>query len=433
MMYRWLYTVLFYALLPAILLRLLYRSIKSPAYRRRWAERFGVFSLNGAVDGAIWLHAVSVGETLAALPLAKALLQEYPQRLLVISTTTPTGSERVTSLFAREIADKKIHHVYAPYDLPFSLDNFFCRIKPQLAIVMETELWPNMIHACARRHIPVLVANARLSEKSARGYARISALSKTMLAELSVVAAQNEPDASRFVTLGLNSDKLRVTGSIKFDLELTAEVQTRARQLQQNWSHHGQRLVWLAASTHPGEDEIILRIFKQCKERVPDLVLILVPRHPERFNNIYQLCMKSGFKTLRRSEMQTAPAPQADMDIVLGDTMGELLAFYGACDLAFVGGSLVPVGGHNLIEPAAWAKPIVCGKHLFNFADVAELLKQQQALLVCEDENVLQKQIEMLLLDASARTRMGNAAQKIARENRGALQRLLAEIKLLLT
>lgn len=430
MISRRLYTVLFYALLPAILLRLLYRSIKSPGYRRRWAERFGVFSLNGGADRVIWLHAVSVGETLAAVPLVRALLHAYPQHALLISTTTPTGSERVTTLFAREIADKKVHHVYAPYDLPFALDNFFCRIKPQLAIVIETELWPNMIHACAQRQIPVLVANARLSEKSARGYARIGGLSKTMLAELSVVAAQNEQDALRFVALGLSRDKLRVTGSVKFDLDLSAAVQTQAGELRKAWSCQDQHLVWLAASTHPGEDEIILNIFKKCKQRIPDLVLVLVPRHPERFNNIYQLCVKSGFKTQRRSEMSASKSE--DMDIVLGDTMGELLAFYGACDLAFVGGSLVPVGGHNLIEPAAWAKPIVCGKHLFNFADIAEKLKQQQALLVCENENELQKQIEMLLLDRSARSKMGEAAQKIARENRGALQRLLAEIKLLL-
>jgi 3-deoxy-D-manno-octulosonic-acid transferase len=383
----------------------------------------------------IWLHAVSVGEALAAVPLVRALQQQYPDRQLVITTTTPTGSERVTSLFAREIADKKILHIYAPYDMPFALNNFLSRIEPQLVVVMETELWPNMIHSCALRNIPVLLANARLSEKSARGYARISGLSKAMLGEITVVAAQNSQDGLRFVRLGLSREKLRVTGSIKFDLDLSVEVLEHARELKMAWSNHGQRRVLLAASTHPGEDEIILSTFKKCKERFRDLLLVLVPRHPERFNSIYQLCVKSGFRTMRRSEMHrsetkiSSPSPGQGIDIVVGDTMGELLVFYGACDLAFVGGSFVPVGGHNLIEPAAWALPIVCGKYLFNFADVTARLKQQEALLVCETEKELQENIEMLLLDKSKRTAMGAAAQQTANENRGALQRLLAEIK----
>lgn len=422
--------------MPAILLRLLYRSIKAPAYRRRWAERLGLFAGTNPANAPIWLHAVSVGETLAALPLIKALLVQYPDRQLVITTTTPTGSERVTALFARELADKKILHVYGPYDIPFALNNFLNRIKPQLAIVMETELWPNMIHACALRQIPVLFANARLSAKSAMGYARISGLTRAMLAEISIVAAQNSKDGSRFVELGLSGEKLRVTGSIKFDLELSIEVQQRAAALNRSWHSNSERRVLLAASTHPGEDEIILRIFKRCKDRIPDLLLVLVPRHPERFNNIYQLCMKSGFKTLRRSEelrSEARPTVEPDVDIVLGDTMGELLVFYGACDLAFVGGSLVPVGGHNLIEPAAWARAIVCGKHLFNFADVTDMLKQQQALLICETEKELQAGIETLLRDDAKRISMGAAAQKVASENRGALQRLLTEIKTFLT
>ena len=377
---------------------------------------------------------VSVGETLAAVPLIKALRQQHPETLLVITTTTPTGSERVTSLFASEIADKKILHVYAPYDIPCALGNFLDRIKPKLAIVMETELWPNMIHACALRSIPVVIANARLSEKSAKGYARVAGLSRAMMNEIAVVAAQNSRDGLRFVDMGLGKEKLRVTGSIKFDLVLSAEIHARAAELKRAWSNNNQRLVFLAASTHPGEDEIILRVFKKCKEQRPGLLLVLVPRHPERFNSIYQLCVKSGFKTVRRSETQntTLPSSQHDVDIVLGDTMGELLVFYGACDIAFVGGSLVPVGGHNLIEPAAWALPILCGKHLFNFSDVAEVLQQQQALLVCETETVLYDRVAGLLQEPAKRKDMGIAAQRTANENRGALQRLLTEINFFL-
>jgi len=433
MIYRRLYTFLFYALLPLILLRLLFRSIKAPAYRRRWAERFGLFSFSCGDKPTLWLHAVSVGETLASVPLIKELLKQYPEYLLVITTTTPTGSERVTALFAQEIAEQKIFHVYAPYDIPLALNRFVKRIKPRLTVVMETELWPNTIHCCFIRHIPVLVANARLSEKSAKGYARLSGLTKAMLGEITVIAAQNQQDGDRFFKLGLDQHKLKVTGSIKFDLDLSIEVKQKAEALKKIWSDNNKRLVLLAASTHQGEEEIIVNAFKKWKKIIPDLLLVLVPRHPEWFSNVYQLCVDHGFKTQRRSEIQKSPeALINDIDILIGDTMGELLAFYGACDIAFVGGSLIPVGGHNLIEPAAWALPIVCGEHLFNFAEVTELLMRQNALFICETEADLEQYVETLLLGREKRKTMGLAAQKVAHENRGALQRLLLEIKSLL-
>jgi len=431
MIYRRIYTLLFYALLPVILLRLLFRSIKAPAYRHRWLERFGFFPVAGISKPSIWLHAVSVGETLAAVPLIKELGKQYPGHLLIVTTTTPTGSGRVTSNFAREIAEQKILHVYAPYDVPFALDNFLEKTKPQLAIVMETELWPNMIHLCHHQNIPVLVANARLSEKSARGYARFSSLMKNMLGEISCVAAQHQQDGNRFMALGLSKKKLRVTGSIKFDLDLSTEVQQLAETLRNTWSPQHSRLVLLAASTHPGEDEIVIAAFKQWKKNTPGLLLVLVPRHPERFNSVYQLCVQQGLKTERRSEMQKTSSTfmASDIDVVLGDTMGELLTFYGACDIAFVGGSLIPVGGHNLIEPAAWAKPIICGPYLFNFSEVAGLLKSNDALLICKTENELREGVEELLRSESKRKSMGQAAQNISYKNRGALQRLLLEIK----
>ena len=336
----------------------------------------------------------------------------------------------MTTLFAQAIAEQKIFHVYAPYDIPLALNRFIKKINPRLTVVMETELWPNMIHCCFVRRIPVLLANARLSEKSARGYARLSGLTKEMLSEVTVIAAQNQQDGDRFTRLGLDSHKLKVTGSIKFDLDLSVEVKQKAVELKKAWSNNNERLVLLAASTHQGEDEIIINAFKKWKKIIPDLLLVLVPRHPERFNNIYQLCVDHGFKTRRRSEMEKSAAILInDIDILIGDTMGELLAFYGASDIAFVGGSLIPVGGHNLIEPAAWALPMVCGKHLFNFAEVSELLIRQNALFICETEDDLEQYVETLLLGGEKRKTMGLAAQKVAHENRGALQRLLLEIK----
>jgi len=254
-----------------------------------------------------------------------------------------------------------------------------------------------------------------------------------MLDEIKVVAAQNNEDGSRFIKLGLSQEKMTVTGSIKFDLELSMAMQQQAKELKKIWSKND-RLVLLAASTHPGEDEILASIFKECKKQFPNILLVLVPRHPERFNSVYQLCLEHDLKVERRSQTKGVVNHLVDetTDIVLGDTMGELMMFYGACDVAFVGGSLVPVGGHNLIEPAAWAKPIICGKHLFNFTEVQNLLVHEHALIICDDANELKNALIDLLQNESRRKAMGAAAQKIANQNRGALQKLTKVISALL-
>jgi 3-deoxy-D-manno-octulosonic-acid transferase len=428
---RHLYTLLFYLLLPAILIRLLFRSFSAPDYRRRWAERFGMFpaGTQNKSRKVIWVHAVSVGETLAAVPLIRCLQEQHPDHVVMITTTTPTGSAQVKKTFTSEFASDLIRHVYAPYDIPFAINNFLRRANPCLLIIMETELWPNLIHSCTTRHIPVVLANARLSEKSARGYQRLRALTQPMLAGLDVVAVQNVEDGTRFLALGLDKNKLQVTGSIKFDLELPEALREKAAQLKDDWSDRGKHLVWLAASTHAGEDEMILDAFGKLRKAFPSLRLVLVPRHPERFNTMYQQCIVRGFATQRRSENRSVdPA----MDIMLGDTMGELLAFYGACDIAFVGGSLVSVGGHNLIEPAAWATPTLTGKHLHNFAEVSALLLQNNALVICDTSEDLHREMLALLSDQRRRRALGNNAQRVAAENRGALHKLLAIINPLL-
>ena len=416
---RFFYSVSFYLLSPIILLRLLYRARRAPAYARRWAERFG-FVAEATGNKTIWLHSVSVGETLAAVPLVKALQQRYPDHRLMVTCMTVTGSERIRAAFG-----DTVNHSYAPYDMPDSVARFLNRVQPSILIIMETELWPNTIAACCSRNIPVILANGRLSAKSAAAYSKISRLVRPMLWSMSAVVAQHADDGARFTQLGLPDKALTISGNIKFDLHLNSEVQAKAQSLAVQWRGDNQRPVLLAASTHPGEDELILQAFGQIKAALAvKPLLVLVPRHPERFNDVAQLCEQAGCRLARRSAEQST----AEADILLGDTMGELMAFYGACDLAFVGGSLVAVGGHNMIEPAAWGVPIISGPQLFNFAEASRLLIEGDAMVVCEDAQSLAQQSIGLLTNPQRRTQMGAAARHIAEANRGALERLLAVI-----
>ena len=416
---RFFYSVSIYLLSPIILLRLLYRALRAPAYARRWRERFGfVAQTNGGKT--IWLHSVSVGETLAAVPLIKALQQRYPDYRLTVTCMTPTGSERIQAAFG-----DSVDHYYAPYDMPDSVARFLNRIRPELLLIMETELWPNTIAACSSRSIPVILANGRLSAKSAAAYGKIPRLVGSMLRSISAVVAQHDDDGNRFARLGLPPEALTISGNIKFDLHLDSEVRAKAQSLTTEWQGENQRPVLLAASTHAGEDELILQAYGQIKAALSVApLLVLVPRHPERFNQVAQLCEQAGFLVARRSTGE----PTAPADILLGDTMGELMSFYGACDLAFVGGSLVPTGGHNMIEAAAWGVPVVTGPHLFNFAEASRLLIEGDAMIVCEDADSLAEQCIGLFANRQRCTQMGDAAHRIAEANRGALDRLLAVI-----
>ena len=416
---RHLFSVFFYLLLPLILLRLLFRGIATPNYRKRWLQRFGFVSAPESSKEIIWLHAVSVGETLAAVPLVKALQIKYPDHRLLVTCMTATGSERITAAFG-----DSVDHSYAPYDMPGSVARFLSRVQPKILIIMETELWPNTVAACYQRQIPVILANGRLSEKSARGYARVPKLSAPMFAQLSAVAAQHRDDGARFEALGLPPENLYISGNIKFDLELNEHIRLSAEALGQYWRGAGQRPVLLAASTHRGEDEIILQAFGQIRQRIDNVLLVLVPRHPERFNQVADLCLASGYSLARRSSND--PVEQAD--ILLGDTMGELMTFFGACDIAFVGGSLVSNGGHNMIEPAAWSKPILSGLSVFNFAEVSRLLAESGGLSLIEDAAALAETAIELIENPDQAQQTGRQAQFVAEANRGALEKLLAVI-----
>ncbi len=416
-MNRTLYTALFYLGLPLVAIRLWLRSRKAPAYARRIGERFSI-GLPVMKPGGIWVHAVSVGESIAAAPMIRALLERYPQLPITVTCMTPTGSERIHAMFAHE---PRIQHCYLPYDLPCAAARFLDRVQPKLAVIMETELWPNHIHQCAKRGIPVALANARLSERSAKGYGRFGKLTGPMLAEMSLFAVQTEAEAERFRQLGARAETVEVTGSIKFDLSIDPQLLQRAAELRQQWQAV-ERPVWIAASTHEGEDEVVLAAHRQLLASHPDALLILVPRHPERFSPVFELCQQQGFNTIRRS---TGEAVSASTSVLLGDTMGELLFLYALADSAFVGGSLVPNGGHNLLEPAALAKPVLSGPHLFNFLEIAALMRSAKALQEVDDAQGLALAVQRLFELPRDAQRMAEAGLSVMRANQGALQRLL--------
>ena len=416
-MNRTFYTALFYLGLPLVAIRLWLRARKAPAYAKRIGERFS-YAMPALQPGGIWVHAVSVGESIAAAPMIRALLQRYPQLPITVTCMTPTGSERIQALFATE---PRIQHCYLPYDLPCAAARFLDRAQPKLAVIMETELWPNHIHQCAQRGIPVALANGRLSERSAKCYGSFSKLTAPMLAEMIFIAVQTEAEAQRFRDLGARPETVEVTGSIKFDLTIDPQLLQRAAQLRGQWQAL-ERPVWIAASTHEGEDEVVLNAHRRLLANHPDALLILVPRHPERFNSVFELCQREGFATLRRS---TAANVDAQTSVLLGDTMGELLFLYALADSAFVGGSLVPNGGHNLLEPAALAKPVISGPHLFNFLDIAAQLREAGALVEVDDAEGLAVEVQRLFELPRDAQRMADAGLAVMRRNQGALQRLL--------
>ena len=416
-MNRTLYTLLFHLGLPLVAIRLWLRARKAPAYARRIGERFAL-NLPALQPGGIWVHAVSVGESIAAAPMIRELLKRYPQLPITVTCMTPTGSERIQALFANE---PRIQHCYLPYDLPWAAARFLKRVKPTLGVIMETELWPNHIHQCAKRGIPVALANARLSARSAKGYARFAGLTRPMLEEMSLIAVQTEAEAERFRLLGARPECVEVTGSIKFDLSIDPQLLIKARELREQWQAQ-ERPVWIAASTHEGEDEIVLSAHRQLLASYPNALLILVPRHPERFNSVFELCRREVFATVRRSSGEPVVT---QTQVLLGDTMGELLFLYALADSAFVGGSLVPNGGHNLLEPAALAKPVLSGPHLFNFLEIAAKLREAAALEEVDDAQGLAVAVQRLFELPQDAQRMAEAGLKVMQLNQGALQRLL--------
>lgn len=414
---RFFYTLLFYLALPLLFLRLYWRSRRLPEYRLQWKQRLGY--VNFRVNHAIWIHAVSLGETIAAIPLVKALQQTYPSVPIVMTNMTPTGAARVKAVFG-----ETVHQSYVPYDLPRFLLRFVKRINPKVLVVMETELWPNLFAVCREQHVPIIVANARLSERSSKGYARIPSLNRAMFAAIHRLAAQSETDANRFAALGLPREKIVVSGNIKFDLVVPDDLTIKAEQLRHVLGK--ERSIWIAASTHAGEELLLLAVHRALLQHLPSLLLVLVPRHPDRFDDVASLLQKERLSYARRSLNQTV---DATTQVYLGDTLGELMTMYAVADIAFVGGSLVKVGGHNMLEPAALHKPILTGPHLYHFVDISQQLFLAKGMQVVQHPEALQKALLALFNDEDARRRMGENAYNVVAQNRGALQCQLGLVK----
>ncbi len=417
---RFLYNLLTYLLLIPLAIYWLIKGIGNRSYLDRLSQRFGFGYPK--VDGCIWIHAVSVGEVQAAAPLIRALTKRLPGEKLVITTVTPTGAARVGLLFG-----DTVEHCYIPFEFPTAIRSFFTSIRPRAAMIMETEIWPNLYRGCGTRKIPLILVSARISPKSVPGYRRLLPLIRETLSHGIIIAAQTQADADRFLQLGANPKRTRVTGNIKFDVELDADIASEGAALRD--AVFGERPVWIAASTHEGEEQQVLSAHRSLLEDYPDLLLVLVPRHPERFSGVRELLERQAFSFVARTSKQ---ACDASTEVFLVDTMGEVPLFFAASDIAFVGGSLVPIGGHNLLEPAAQGLPIITGPHLFNAQEIADEFGELGACRIVSDANELAAAVASLIEDPVVAGEMGKKGLALLEENRGALQRLLVLLEPLL-
>ena len=419
---RYFYSALIYLLRPIAVAVVLWRGLRNPRYWVGLGERFG-FGLSLSPTPTLWVHAVSLGEVTAAAPLIRALRAGYPQIPVVLTTATPTGRERAQALFGDSIVVR-----YVPYDTPGSMHRFVARVQPRLVIVMETELWPNLFNECRRRGIPVVLANARLSLQSVARYRRFGGLFRSVLSDSTQVAAQSAEDAERFIAIGADRNRTHVIGNLKFDISIDAAVVEHGRELRA--AYWGTRPVWIAGSTHAGEEEPVLTAHTDLQGDLARALLLLVPRHPERFEAVADLLSRRGFRYERRS---SGSAVRPDTQVLLVDTVGELAALYASVDVAFVGGSLVPVGGHNLLEPAALGVPVITGPYQSNGKEIAQLLLQEGAVLEVADGPELTAVLKALFADPERRRRMGSSGRRAVEANRGSVARLLELVEPILS
>jgi 3-deoxy-D-manno-octulosonic-acid transferase len=419
---RRLYTLLFWLALPALSLGVLLRGLREREYWRGARARFG-FGPRGAAGG-IWVHAVSVGEVQAAAVLIAALRERTPGLALTLTCATPTGRARARAVLPG------LDVRYAPYDTPGCVGRCFARLRPRLLLVMETELWPNLLHGAWRRAVPTLIASARISQRSTRFYTRLPGLLRASLAANVWVGAQSTVDAERFAALGVDRTRLRVLGNIKFDRTMPPEIAERGVRARAHYAPD--RPVWTAGSTHAGEEALLLDAHRLLRTTQPRALLVLAPRHPARFEAVAAAIAAHGFRYRRRSRELLQPEADPECEVLLLDTLGELAEFYAAADVAFVGGSLVPVGGHNLLEPAALGLPVLAGPALFNAPDVAQALRAAGALQIVQDAAGLAAALTALLACAPERARRAAAGRAVIEANRGALERLLELIDPLL-
>ncbi|NYZ63406.1 lipid IV(A) 3-deoxy-D-manno-octulosonic acid transferase [Luteimonas deserti] len=415
---RGLYSALLYVLVPVTVYHLIWRGFRQPAYLQRWNERYGVYS-GAPVEAPVWVHAVSVGEVNAAAPLINALLARDPARRLLVTTITPTGSERVRALWG-----PRVEHVYLPYDLSGAVRRFLARFRPRIGLIVETELWPNLLFCCRDAGVPTVIVNARLSARSLRGYRVLRPLVGRALRTVDKVATQSADDGRRFVKLGALRDQVFDTGNLKYDI--TVDETAVAALAAEFTAGAGARPVWIAASTHPDEEAIVVDLHRRLRAHWPDLLLVWAPRHPERFRGASQLAVDAGWRVATRA---LTTWPDAGDDVFVLDTLGELGLFFGCADVAFVGGSLQDIGGHNLLEPAAVGVPVVTGPHLQNFTDIARQLGKAGALRIGADADAVYAHLAALLGDAGARAEMAASGRALVAAGRGTLRRTLELIE----
>ena len=409
------WSIAVYLLLPFVIFNLLWRGIRYPAYWFRWPERFGYLeSMQG--QRVIWVHAVSVGEVRSAAELVNELADRFPRHRVLVTTMTPTGSQQVHELFGDRVV-----HAYVPYDFPGSVRRFMTRVNPEFAVVAETEFWPNLFKACQDRNVPLFLVNVRLSQESLRGYLRIPRTARAMLERATLICAQTNSDAQRLKNLGVAQSRIEVTGNLKFDAPLPSSLLAEAETLRRQWG--AGRPVVIAASTHAGEEKKILTAYQVLRQHYTDLLLVLVPRHPERFKAVARLCRRNGARVALRSQHRGVLS--SDIDILVGDTMGELQRLYAAADIAFVGGSLVRTGGHNLLEPCAVGVPVIFGPHMFHFEEISTMVLERGAGSQVHDEAGLADSVAIYLEQPVLREAAGEAARLLVAENRGAVARTL--------
>ncbi len=411
---RHLYTILLYAMLPYILLRLIWRARRQRGYLRHVAERFGFYGDTPAAQPCLWVHAVSVGETRAAEPLIRALQARYPRHRILLTHMTPTGRDTGEAVFGDGVM-----RAYLPYDLPGAVARFVEHFRPAAGVVMETEVWPNLIHAARRRDLPLYLVNARLSARSLAGYRRTGALARDALAAFAAIAAQSAADAERLQALG--AARVTVTGNLKFDL---APSDAQLEQGRAWRAAVGARPVVLAASTREGEEALLLDAV--LRAGAGDVLWVIVPRHPQRFDSVAALITARGLRLQRRS---AGTAIARDTQVLLGDSMGEMAVYYALSDVVLMGGSFLDFGAHNLIEPCAAAKPVIVGPSTYNFTDAAEAAHAAGAALSVETMEVAVTLALQLLADAPRRAQMGSAGVAFTAAHRGATQRVVALIR----
>ena len=424
---RFLYTLLYYVLTPFFFLRLLIKHQKSRAYKEqrqalRLSERLGFFKKPQGLCDPIWLHTVSVGELIATLPLIKKIRTKVPLCPLVITCTTTTGSAQIIKIFTKEIAQGQIFHIYLPYDLPGAMQRFLSAIDPRVGLIMETEIWPNLLHNAQSLNIPIWLLNARLSERSARGYQHILSLIQPTLQQFTGIAAQDRLDAERLLALGADKNSVTITGSIKFDIQCNPDDMIAGNTLRRQLHWHDKKVL-IAASTHQGEEAILLAVYQHLKAHHPSLRLIVVPRHPERFQSVYQLLQAdTSLNVLKRSQIKTE---QTSVDILLGDSMGEMIRYFSCADIVFMGGTLVPIGGHNILEPATLKLPIVYGSQMFNFNAINTLFLEHHAAIQVTDVDELKEALNRLLSNAKQADTLAQNAQQLIAKNAGAVDKMM--------